>query len=246
LNEQARQTLTALQRGKIALQGEFVWGSNYTFLVQVEHGAERLRAVYKPTRGARPLWDFPVATLARREVAAFLVSEALGWDLVAPTVYRTQGPFGAGSLQQYIDHDPNYHYFNFRPEDLQRLRPTAVFDLLINNADRKGSHVLIDEADQHLWLIDHGICFHVEDKLRTVIWDFVGEPIPQDLCTDLEHLHQQLTLSPDSPDSLAYRLVKYLSKDEIQALRERAGQLIARPVFPTPDPDRRPFPYPQL
>jgi hypothetical protein len=113
-------------------------------------------------------------------VAAFLVSEALGWRLVPPTVYRKKGPWGAGSLQYYIEHDPEYHYFNFTPEDLERLRPVVLFDLLINNADRKGGHWR--GTDGHLWLIDHGVCFHVEEKLRTVIWDFVDEDFPDALC----------------------------------------------------------------
>jgi streptogramin lyase len=120
--------------------------------------------------------DFPRASLARREVAAYLVSEALGWRLVPPTVYRKDGPIGSGSLQLFIEHDPGYHYFTFSDADRQRLHPVAIFDLLINNADRKGSHLLLD-PDGHLWLIDHGLCFHREDKLRTVIWDFAGEPI---------------------------------------------------------------------
>jgi uncharacterized repeat protein (TIGR03843 family) len=148
--------LTALRSGELAVKGEFLWGSNYTFLVKVVHAGENLSGVYKPTRGERPLWDFPVASLARREVAAYLVSEAIGWRLVPPTVYRRNGPAGPGSLQLYIEHDPEYHYFNFSEDDLQRLRPVALFDLIINNADRKGSHILIDN-DRHLWLIDHGI-----------------------------------------------------------------------------------------
>src|SRR3990172_8423486 len=143
-----KSLLTALEKGQITIQGEFLWGSNYTFQVLVEHEGKTLQAVYKPTRGERPLWDFPKASLARREVAAFLVSEVLGWSLVPPTVYRRQAPIGPGSLQLYVEHDPEYHYFNFSQVDRQRLRPVALFDLLINNADRKGSHLLIDE-NQH-------------------------------------------------------------------------------------------------
>ncbi len=146
--------------------------------------------MYKPTRGERPLWDFPPASLAGREVAAYLVSEALGWRLVPPTIYRKKGPLGPGSLQAFVEHDPEYHYFTFNESDRQRLRPVALFDLLINNADRKGSHVLLDEQD-HMWLIDHGVCFHVEDKIRTVIWDFAGEPFPDALCSDLTAFPRQ-------------------------------------------------------
>lgn len=239
------EVLTILQRGKVTVQGEFLWGSNYTFLAQVEHEERKLAAVYKPTRGERPLWDFPVATLARREVAAYLVSEALGWQLVPPTVYRTKGPVGAGSLQQFIEHDAEYHYFNFSKEDQQRLRPTALFDLLINNADRKGSHILIDE-DNHIWLIDHGVCFHVEDKLRTVVWDFAGEPIPGELCADLARLNRQLIEENiEKPEALD-QLHQYLSKDEIRALAGRAKKLVEGNRFPPPNPYRRPYPWPQI
>ncbi len=111
----------------------------------LEHPGDELVAVYKPGRGEQPLWDFPQGTLVKREVAAYAVSESLGWELVPPTVYRRRKlPLGPGSLQQYVEHDPEYHYFRFSPEDKQRLRPVALFDLLINNADRKGGHVLRD------------------------------------------------------------------------------------------------------
>lgn len=236
------ETLTALERGKLTVQGEFLWGSNYTFLAQVQQDGETLPVVYKPTRGERPLWDFPTATLARREVAAYIVSESLGGRLVPPTVYRKKGPIGPGSVQLFIEHDPEYHYFNFKEEDRQRLRPAVLFDILINNADRKGSHVLID-PDEHLWLIDHGICFHVEDKLRTVIWDFVGEPIPQALCADLEKLHTALI---DEESDLVAKLKPFLNAEEIKMLAQRARTLVKSPGFPPPNPYRRPYPWPQL
>ncbi len=218
-----------------------MWGSNYTFLVEVQHAGEILKAVYKPTRGERPLWDFPAATLARREVAAYLVSEALGWRLVPPTVYRRQGPIGPGSLQLFIDHDPDYHYFNFREEDRQRLRIVALFDSLVNNADRKGSHILID-PDNRMWLIDHGICFHVEDKLRTVIWDFAGERLPDAFCAELRAFRQKLEPGSD----LVNALKPYLSPEEIQALAARASRLLASGQFPNPNPNRRFQPWPPL
>ncbi|MBP1702700.1 MAG: hypothetical protein H6Q38_1807, partial [Chloroflexi bacterium] len=118
--------LNNLRYGEMQIKGEFLWGSNYTFLVEIIHEQETIRAVYKPTRGERPLWDFPSASLARREVAAYLVSEALNWKLVPPTVYRKKGPIGPGSVQLFVDHDPEYHYFNFTAEDHQRLRPTVL------------------------------------------------------------------------------------------------------------------------
>ena len=237
--------LNALHDGKLAVKGEFLWGSNYTFLVQVVHAREHLSGVYKPTRGERPLWDFPVATLARREVAAYLVSEAIGWRLVPPTVYRRDGPAGPGSLQLYIEHDPEYHYFNFSADDLQRLRPVALFDLVINNADRKGSHILIDE-DHHVWLIDHGICFHEEEKLRTVVWDFAGESFPDELCTSLSAFLQKLAPHNGQTSTTVQALQPYLNSREIKALADRTRKLLMANRFPPPNPYRRPYPWPQL
>jgi uncharacterized repeat protein (TIGR03843 family) len=239
------QIIHVLSAGKVELKGEFVWGSNYTFLVDVEHQDLVYPAVYKPIRGERPLWDFPTSSLGKREVAAYLVSKALDWNLVPPTVYRKKGPLGAGSLQWFINHDPNDHYFNFSDEDIQRLRPTALFDLLINNADRKGSHILRDEQNR-LWLIDHGVSFHVEDKLRTVIWDFIGEAIPGDLCADLARLHARLHSLSGEQSELAIQLTGFLSPAEVRALSRRAAGLVASGKFPSPDPSRRPYPWPQI
>jgi uncharacterized repeat protein (TIGR03843 family) len=233
--------LIALREGEVILKGEFVWGSNYTFLVTVQHTEQTVAAVYKPTRGERPLWDFPQASLARREAAAYLVSEAIGWGIVPPTVYRRQAPLGPGSLQQFIEHDPQYHYFSFSDEDRQRLRPAALFDLLINNADRKGSHVLVD-ADHHIWLIDHGVCFHVEDKLRTVIWDFAGQPIPEELCAALKSFRQSLS----APSDLIASLEPLLNRGERRALARRAERLLAERRYPDPPPDRRAYPWPPV
>ena len=228
-----------LDHGVVSLKGEFLWGSNYTFLVEVEAAEQQLLAVYKPTRGERPLWDFPAASLARREAAAFVVSQALGWELVPPTVYRQDAPLGAGSLQVFIDHDPEYHYFNFTEEDKQRLRPVVLFDLLVNNADRKGSHILLD-TQGHLWLIDHGICFHSEDKLRTVIWDFAGEAIPNDLAADLHRLEQEL----DEASGVRPKLLALLDEEEVAALAMRARKLARQRKYPSPDLKRRPYPWP--
>jgi uncharacterized repeat protein (TIGR03843 family) len=243
--DQNEKYLTILTEGSLSLKGEFMWGSNYTFLLQVEHPLESVQVVYKPTRGVRPLWDFSSPSLARREVAAYQVSQALGWQLVPPTVYRKDGPYGAGSVQLYIEHDPEYHYFNFNNVDKQRLRPTSLFDLLINNADRKGSHILID-PERRIWLIDHGICFHTESKLRTVVWDFAGEPIPNDLCADLTAFHQQLTTNPNGASELAAGLAKHLTASEIAALARRAERLVKSGRYPNPDLDRRPYPWPPV
>jgi uncharacterized repeat protein (TIGR03843 family) len=235
------ETLQVLQQGEISIQGEFMWGSNYTFLAEVRNGDQKLQVVYKPTRGERPLWDFPASNLAHRETAAYLVSEAIGWKFVPPTVYRRDGPIGAGSVQLFIQHDPEYHYFNFSTSDKQRLRPVVLFDLLINNADRKGSHVLLDEQG-YLWLIDHGICFHVENKLRTVIWDFAGETIPEDLIIALHGFQTQF--QPDC--DLVKALQSHLSEAEIDALAARAGRILNVGRFPNPPNSRRHFPWPPV
>jgi uncharacterized repeat protein (TIGR03843 family) len=233
--------LTTMKNGELTISGEFVWGSNYTFLVEIQKDKVRLTGVYKPTKGERELWDFPQASLAKREVAAYLVSEALGWRLVPPTVYRIGAPLGPGSIQLYINHDPEYHYFTFSESDRQRLRPSVLFDLCINNADRKGSHVLID-SDGHLWLIDHGVCFHEEDKLRTVIWDFIGEPIPPPLAEDLKSLANQI----DSKQAIYQHLEPYLEVGEIAATSIRIRKLLSDGIFPDRDPHRRPYPWPPV
>ncbi len=237
-----KELLTALQRENLVLEGQFLHGSNYTFLAKVELEDQALTVVYKPTRGEQPLWDFPPGTLSKREVAAYLVSEGLGWQLVPPTVYRRSGPLGPGSVQLFIEHDPEYHYFTFSPQHRQRLMPVALFDLLVNNADRKGGHIFFDQRD-HLWLIDHGICFHSEDKLRTVVWDFAGQAFPADLCADLNHLAERLQ-NPQEP--LRRLLQGLLSGVEVAALERRLINLLAEPVFPHPPPNRRPYPWPPV
>ena len=237
----AGSILETLQHGEIEVKGRFLWGSNYTFLAEVVYKDLKLQAVYKPTRGERPLWDFPSASLAHRETAAFLICRALGWDMVPETVYRRQAPAGAGSVQRYIEHDPERHYFNFNEEDHYRLRPVALFDVIANNADRKGGHILMDDED-FIWLIDHGLCFHVEDKLRTVVWDFAGESIPGGLLGLVENLRSQL--EPDC--ALTLELEQHLSRGEIRALRRRIVWLLNNRVFPNPDADRRPYPWPPV
>ena len=237
----ANALMDTLTRGEIKLQGQFMLGSNYTFLVNVKLDEQEVSAVYKPMRGEQPLWDFPPASLAGREVAAYLVSEALGFGFVPFTILRN-GPLGPGSLQQYIDHNPNLHYFTFKPADIARLRPTALFDLLINNADRKGGHILLQKRTRKLYLIDHGLCFHVEDKLRTVLWDFTGEKIPAELLAALSVFCAKLA----TPGDLSAKLGEYLLPEELTALGSRAEALITSGNFPLPPEDRRAFPYPPL
>lgn len=234
--------IEALQKGDISVDGQFLSGSNYTFLGKLAFREEEMKVVYKPVRGEQPLWDFSPGSLAHREVAAYLLSEGLGWNLVPPTIYRRKAPVGPGSVQLYIEHDPNYHYFNFGEEDRQRLRPTALFDLIANNADRKGGHILKDGAG-HLWLIDQGLCFHIDDKLRTVVWDFGGEAIPPGLVGDLERL--ELLLS-HSGGALRSELEQHLRPGEISTLAARARRLVAAGCFPQPPSSRRSYPWPPV
>jgi uncharacterized repeat protein (TIGR03843 family) len=232
--------LMLLQEGRLEVQGLLPNGSNYTFLALLSRGDLRTLAVYKPTRGEQPLWDFPEETLAYREVAAYLTSDVLGWDFVPPTVYRTEGPHGPGSLQYFIDAQPDCHYFTFSNEDKAELPRVALFDLLVNNADRKGGHILRDTAGK-LWLIDHGICFNAQPKLRTVVWDFGGHAIPAGLLEDLRAFRRRLD---DDADLLA-AYNSLLSASEIAALRRRADRLLSARKFPEPGPGRN-YPWPPL
>lgn len=223
------------QHGDLELKGQFTFGSNYTFLVEITYEDQTIPAVYKPKRGEQPLWDFPENSLAHREVAAYLVSEALGLHIVPYTILRADGPYGAGSLQQFIEYDPEYHYFNFTDEDKLQLEPVVLFDMLVNNADRKGGHVFFEAGTHKLYAIDHGICFHEEDKLRTVLWDFGGQKIPDDL-------KARLTLPP----SLLTGLEPHLSPGELAALQTRAERILNRGTFPRQPRDRRAIPWPPL
>jgi uncharacterized repeat protein (TIGR03843 family) len=242
LKELDRQTiLQALQTGNIKLQGQFINSSNYTFFGNLEYQSQIVPVVYKPIRGERPLWDFPSGTLAKREVAAYIVSEALRWNLVPPTVFRSLGGLGEGSVQQFIDHNPEDHYFNFPEEERQRLRKVVLFDALINNADRKASHIFHGE-DNHIWLIDHGLCFHCEYKLRTVIWDFIGQSVPQEDLTALQRLLEGKKLQP----TINEKLRAYLSPGEIKAFTTRAIYLLRTGCFPIPSEEYRPYPWPPV
>ncbi len=233
--------LTLMQDGSLKIQGLLPEGSNYTFLSVVSHGERETYAVYKPTRGEQPLWDFPESTLAYREVAAFVVSEALGWHFVPPTVYRTEGPHGPGSLQFFVHTEPDCHYFTLSQADkAEHLPRVALFDILVNNADRKGGHILKDTQGK-LWLIDHGICFNAQPKLRTVVWDFNGEPIPTPLLEEMAAFRKKL----DEDKSLKQALSTLLAVDEVAALRRRTDRLLRAGKFPEPGPGRN-YPWPPL
>ena len=183
-----------LAEGDIEIVGRMPWSSNATFLVKVTDDSGTTQAIYKPLRGERPLWDFEPG-LHRREVAAYELSEAMGFDLVPPTVLR-DGPMGEGSMQWFIEADPNVHYFTMfesRDDLHDQLKTMAVFDIVANNTDRKGGHVLVDPNDR-VWGIDHGVCFSAEFKLRTVIWDFATENLTPMHRAALESVAAQVPL----------------------------------------------------
>ena len=239
-----------LASGEMESLGLLPWGSNYAFLVKLTDPRYRdengdpvaLFAVYKPRQGESPLWDFPEGTLCLREYAAWVVSETLGWNLVPPTVLRT-GTQGFGSVQLYIDNDPDQHYLRFRdrPELADQLMRVAVFDLITNNADRKSGHCLL-ERDERVWAIDHGICFNTEYKLRTVIWEFARQPIPEAMLDDLRALKS--ALAPTKTLGKALRQV--LDKSEIDALERRIGGLLEIKAFPSPNRYERSVPWPPV
>jgi uncharacterized repeat protein (TIGR03843 family) len=225
--------LDLLARGAITVKGRLPWSSNRTFLVEVRLDAAAAHAVYKPERGERPLWDFPPG-LHKRELAAYYLSEALGWGLVPPTV-RRQGPLGDGSLQRFVEADFEQHYFTLREDSghHDRLRRICLFDLVANNADRKSGHCLL-ARDGLIYAIDNGLTFHPEPKLRTVIWEFGGEAIPPGPRDDLRRFHDGAI-----PD----RLAELLAPAERQALLARTRALLAAGRFPD-DRDGIGYPWP--
>ena len=210
--------------------------TNYTYLARVVDGDEHALAVYKPRAGEAPLWDFPEGTLGRREVAAFVLADALGWPRVPPTVLR-DGPQGTGSVQLFVEFDPREHYFTMQDTRVDEFRRIALFDVVANNADRKSGHCLLS-SDGEVFSVDHGVCFHVEPKLRTVIWDHVGEPIPPDMLTDLRALQARI-----ASGALRATLAGLLSAAEVAATERRLASLVELGRFPEPGPGR-PYPWP--
>jgi uncharacterized repeat protein (TIGR03843 family) len=229
----ATAALDLLARGEIAVKGRLPWASNATFLVEVTRKGASTLAVYKPQRGERPLWDFPRG-LYRREVAAYRLSELLGWALVPPTLER-EGPYGPGSIQLFVDAEFEEHYFTLRerPEHRPALARLCAFDLITNNADRKSGHCLLGR-DGRLYAIDNGLCFHAEPKLRTVVWDFAGEPLPEDVRADASRLAAQALPGP---------LAELLPAAERAALIRRARALGDAERFPE-DPTGMRYPWP--
>lgn len=255
------RVLHLLSEGVMQVEGLIPWSSNATLLVTVRAGGEAALAIYKPQRGERPLWDFPHGSLGRREVATYLVAEALAcradgdprhvqgrlrlgtrgcWGLVPPTVLR-DGPYGPGSVQLFIEAQEEIHFFTIQDDaryadDLKRL---AALDLICNNADRKAGHCLID-SEGRLWAIDNALTFHVEPKLRTVIWDCAGAPVPAHILSDLERL---LDLLREPNEELTLALERLLSEQEVAALTQRVRDLALARLYPEPGPWRS-VPYP--
>jgi hypothetical protein len=221
--------LDALRRADVQSMDLLYDSSNYVFLASMADAAygEGL-AVYKPVAGEAPLSDFPYGSLHRREVAAYELSTLLGWGIVPPVVER-DGPRGVGSMQLFIDHDPDEHYFAMRGDpglQAQYVR-MAAFDLIANNADRKGGHLLVDHSG-HVWGIDNALCFHRIDKLRTVIWDFAGEVVPYPLLADIERVMRCVT--EEAPESAGFRAM--IAAPEVDAFVRRCAAMLADPVLP--------------
>jgi len=228
------RVLTLLAEGDVEVVGRMPWSSNRTFLVTCALDGEELPAIYKPARGERPLWDFPDG-LYKREAAAYALSDALGWDVVPETVVRDDGPLGEGSYQRFVPADFSQHHFTLveDPAHHDRLRAIAAFDIVANNADRKSGHCLLGE-DGLVWAIDNGLSFHREPKLRTVIWEFAGQPLPPALCAGLD----------DVVDRFPIRVGMLLTDAEVRATLRRARALLEEGRFPEPDPDRHHYPWP--
>ncbi len=247
--------LEALASGDLELLGRLVGSSNNAMVVRVwpagalpdpaapvvQIGGDDLLAVWKPTRGEQPLFDFPIGTLTRREVAAFLVSEALGWGIVPPTLLR-DGPFGEGMLQRWIEADPEADVVAMVNDDDQRLRRVAVFDAIINNTDRKAGH-LLPIPGGHLHAVDHGVTFSVVPKLRTVLWAWEGDPFEADEISGLERVAEALG-TVAAPGPLAGALRELLAATEVDATRARVAELLASRRFPSPSPDWPAIPWP--
>jgi uncharacterized repeat protein (TIGR03843 family) len=217
-----------------------VWySSNYVYLAQLCARERQFAAIYKPQQGESPLWDFPDGALYRHEAAAYELSKLLGWPFVPPTVVR-DGPQGVGSVQLFVPHDPGQHFFEQRerPELLPQLQRICVFDAIANNADRKGGHCLLDSSD-HIWGIDHGLCFHPQDKLRSVIWDWAGEDIPAGLLVDVEEAGQ--AIAAEAPE--AAPLLGLLHQHESAPLLHRMERLLKLGKFPVPGQNRH-YPWP--
>jgi uncharacterized repeat protein (TIGR03843 family) len=227
---------TLLLDGEIDLEGRMLDASNVTLVGYVRTDELQAECVYKPVAGERPLWDFPDGTLAGREVAAALVSEATGWRVVPPTVLR-DGPFGPGMVQLWVDGDPDVDLAAFVRSEDPGLRRMAVFDAVVNNADRKGGHI-IPTSDGHVYGVDHGICFSVDPKLRTLLWRWAGQPLPGDALEVLEKLIGDLL------GDLGEQLHEHLTRREVRRTQQRVAELLRTGRHPQPSGDWPALPWP--
>jgi uncharacterized repeat protein (TIGR03843 family) len=230
--------LDLLAQGDLRVAGLLPRASNYTFLAHVVANGRSIPVVYKPRDGETPLWDFPVGTLCLREVAAYRLASELGWPNVPPTILR-EGPHGVGAVQAFVDHQAGEHYFTLRDRLADEFRAVAAFDVLAGNGDRKSGHCLL-APDGRVWVVDHGLCFNRTPVLRTVIWDFAGEPVPAALADDVRRAYRALRFGP-----LRDELLELLSAEEVDATAERAAELVRSGVFPVPGPGRS-HPWPQV
>ena len=235
----AQRVTTLLSAGELSPVGLLPGASNDTFLCTISDGELETYAVYKPRRGEAPLWDFPDGTLFQREMAAFVVAAALGWEMVPPTVIR-DGWLGIGMVQLFVDHDPAEHYLTLAHAFPDTFRRVAAFDILINNADRKSGHCLLQRGTERIWIVDHGVTFHPHPKLRTVIWEHAGESIPPEIATDVARFAQDLDVG-----TTRATLEALLADEEIDALRRRAEILLRNASYPEPGPGR-PYPWPPV
>ncbi len=201
-------------------------GSNYTFVASLNLGDRTGKAIYKPRDGEVPLWDFPRGTLYKREYGAYLLSQVLGWNFIPYTIIR-DGPYGIGSVQQYVEHDPRLNYYTLGDADAEELRMICCFDIVANNTDRKANHVLVD-AKGKLWGIDQGLTFHSDTKIRTVIWDFGGEAIPDEYLESLTRLLGQFL----NPTSTFRELLDLLLPEEVTALQKRIQWVLSERAYP--------------
>jgi len=229
------KSLSHLNAGELEITGRLVDASNATLFGLMHYEGSTLEVIYKPVAGERPLWDFPDGTLADREFAAFLLSDHVGFDLVSPTVLR-EGPAGFGMVQRWIDVDESIDLGTYFSQDIKELRHLALFDAVINNTDRKIGHLLPDQ-NGHLFACDHGVTFHTEDKLRTVLWQWAGDSLTDEEIEILE----KTAIFLDENGSL---LSAHLTEEELQATKSRIANLHSGGVMPLPSEDWPAIPWP--
>jgi hypothetical protein len=229
------KSISHLTAGELEITGRLVDASNATLLGVMHHEGATLEVIYKPVAGERPLWDFPDGTLADREYVAFLLSDKTGMDLVPPTILR-EGPAGLGMVQRWIDVDESIELGSYFAQDRQELRRLALFDAIINNTDRKIGHLLPDQTG-HLFACDHGVTFHTEDKLRTVLWQWAGDALTEE---EFATLDQTLTFIDLNTTSLA----THLTAAEIEATCARINKLRSEGIMPLPSEDWPAIPWP--